>query len=188
MCSLKSFWSIFDIRSLDLHRWTLLQTRHTVTKAVDVNRSDSSDSYPYSGICLSMKVKYIHQVGTDKKTTRFMEGVNGPDLVDVLHHTDHYMGKNLNHHFNQVFLPGWSNVWCLLYLQIFFVRINPEQSKWASKAQVSRRNGKMVQQKNKSLNPHVASFIRDLIEYDWQKNWYQGRLLIHFYLEYFPLL
>ncbi|KAI4899943.1 hypothetical protein NFI96_032087 [Prochilodus magdalenae] len=58
----------------------------------------------------------------------------------------------------------------LEFIQRFFVRINPEQSKCAAKVQVSRRTGKMVQRKNESLNPHVASFIRNFIHYDWQNN------------------
>uniref|UniRef100_A0A672J7H0 Uncharacterized protein n=1 Tax=Salarias fasciatus TaxID=181472 RepID=A0A672J7H0_SALFA len=58
----------------------------------------------------------------------------------------------------------------LEFIQRFFVRINPEQSKCGSKVQVSRKTGKMVQRRNESLNPHVVSFIRDFIDYDWQNN------------------
>ncbi|KAL6484025.1 hypothetical protein MHYP_G00088980 [Metynnis hypsauchen] len=56
----------------------------------------------------------------------------------------------------------------LEFIQRFFVGINPEHSKCASKFQESRKTGKMVQRKNESLNPHVASFIRGFIAYDWQ--------------------
>uniref|UniRef100_A0A9J8DLI9 Uncharacterized protein n=1 Tax=Cyprinus carpio carpio TaxID=630221 RepID=A0A9J8DLI9_CYPCA len=58
----------------------------------------------------------------------------------------------------------------LEFIQRFFIRINPEHSKCNSKVQVSRRTGKVVQRKNESLNPHMASFIRDFIEYDWKNN------------------
>ncbi|XDV33478.1 hypothetical protein PO909_003877 [Leuciscus waleckii] len=58
----------------------------------------------------------------------------------------------------------------LEFIQRFFIRINPEHSKCNSKVQISRRTGKVVQRKNESLNPHVASFIRDFIEYDWKNN------------------
>ncbi|XP_048019935.1 uncharacterized protein LOC125251074 [Megalobrama amblycephala] len=56
----------------------------------------------------------------------------------------------------------------LEFIQRFFVRINPEHSKCTSKVQVSKKTGKVVQRKNESLSPHVASFIRDFIEYDWK--------------------
>ncbi|KAM3599973.1 uncharacterized protein V6R79_014881 [Siganus canaliculatus] len=58
----------------------------------------------------------------------------------------------------------------LEFSQRFFIRINQEQNKCAFKVQVSRRSGKLVQRKNESLNPHVALFIRDFIDYDWQKS------------------
>uniref|UniRef100_A0A672HBJ7 Sterile alpha motif domain containing 3 n=1 Tax=Salarias fasciatus TaxID=181472 RepID=A0A672HBJ7_SALFA len=54
----------------------------------------------------------------------------------------------------------------LEFIQRFFVRINPEQSKCGSKVQVSRKTGKMVRRRNESLNRHVVSFIRDFIDYD----------------------
>uniref|UniRef100_A0A8C9XE83 Uncharacterized protein n=1 Tax=Sander lucioperca TaxID=283035 RepID=A0A8C9XE83_SANLU len=56
----------------------------------------------------------------------------------------------------------------LEFVQRFFVRINPEQSKCAAKFQTSKSTGKKVQRKNQSLNPHVAALIQDFIEYDWQ--------------------
>ncbi|CAL8236235.1 unnamed protein product [Boreogadus saida] len=50
----------------------------------------------------------------------------------------------------------------------FLVRINPEFSKCTAKFQTSKKTNKMVQRKQVSLNPHVAAFIRDFTEFDWQ--------------------
>ncbi|XP_067283842.1 uncharacterized protein [Pseudorasbora parva] len=56
----------------------------------------------------------------------------------------------------------------LEFIQRFLVRINPENSKCTSQFQVSRKSGKVVRRKTMALNPHIASFIRDFAEYDWQ--------------------
>uniref|UniRef100_A0A3B3RGX0 Uncharacterized protein n=1 Tax=Paramormyrops kingsleyae TaxID=1676925 RepID=A0A3B3RGX0_9TELE len=59
----------------------------------------------------------------------------------------------------------------LEFIQRFLVRINPENSKCTSRFHVSKSSGKTVQRKTMALNPHVASFIRDFTEYDWQNHY-----------------
>ncbi|XP_039646970.1 uncharacterized protein LOC120552998 [Perca fluviatilis] len=56
----------------------------------------------------------------------------------------------------------------LEFIQRFIVRINPEGSKCKSRTQISRRTGKTVQRKNANLNPVVAAFIRELVDFEWQ--------------------
>ncbi|CAL8344529.1 unnamed protein product [Arctogadus glacialis] len=51
---------------------------------------------------------------------------------------------------------------------LFLARINPEFSKCTAKFQTSKKTNKMVQRKQVPLNPHVAAFIRDFTEFDWQ--------------------
>ncbi|KAG5280377.1 hypothetical protein AALO_G00088410 [Alosa alosa] len=58
----------------------------------------------------------------------------------------------------------------LEFIQRFFVRINPENSKCAAKYMKSKTTGKTVQKKNHPLNPHVASLISSFIDFDWQND------------------
>ncbi|KAK0152037.1 hypothetical protein N1851_006608 [Merluccius polli] len=51
-------------------------------------------------------------------------------------------------------------------IQRFILRINPEGSKCQAKSQISRQTGKKVQRKTAALNPVVASFIRELVDFD----------------------
>ncbi|XP_072571034.1 uncharacterized protein [Paramormyrops kingsleyae] len=56
----------------------------------------------------------------------------------------------------------------LEFIQRFFVRINPDNSKCSSRFQVSKRSGRIVQRKNSGLNPHVSSFIKEFLDFSWQ--------------------
>ncbi|XP_067291128.1 uncharacterized protein [Pseudorasbora parva] len=56
----------------------------------------------------------------------------------------------------------------LEFIQRFILRINPDGTKCQSKSQISRTSGKRVQRKITSINPLVASFIRELVDFDWQ--------------------
>ncbi|XP_035510854.1 uncharacterized protein LOC118323041 [Morone saxatilis] len=55
-------------------------------------------------------------------------------------------------------------------LQIrFLVRINPEDGKKCSARQgVSKKTGRVVHRKVMAINPHVNSFIRSLMEFEWR--------------------
>ncbi|XP_073668305.1 uncharacterized protein [Paramisgurnus dabryanus] len=56
----------------------------------------------------------------------------------------------------------------LEFLQRFILRINPDGTKCQSKTRISRTSGKKVQRKSSGLNPHVASLIKELVDFDWQ--------------------
>ncbi|KAM9771114.1 uncharacterized protein ACBT44_004586 isoform 2-T2 [Syngnathus typhle] len=55
----------------------------------------------------------------------------------------------------------------LEFIQRFLVRINPDSSKCSAKEQMSRKSGRVVKRKTSYMNPHVISFIRDFMEFDW---------------------
>ncbi|KAK9952664.1 hypothetical protein ABG768_018478 [Culter alburnus] len=55
----------------------------------------------------------------------------------------------------------------LEFIQRFLVRINPENTKCKAKFQQSHNSGRMVQRRNRALNSHVASFIKEFTNYDW---------------------
>ncbi|KAM9819832.1 uncharacterized protein ACBT44_009465 [Syngnathus typhle] len=55
----------------------------------------------------------------------------------------------------------------LEFFQRFLVRINPDSSKCSAKEQMSRKSGRVVKRKTSYMNPHVISFIRDFMEFDW---------------------
>ncbi|KAM4608535.1 uncharacterized protein ACJ7VT_014482 isoform 2-T2 [Polymixia lowei] len=59
---------------------------------------------------------------------------------------------------------------CTLELvQRFLVRISPEHGKKCSARKgVSKRTGRLVQRKVTAINPHVNTFIRSLMEFEWK--------------------
>ncbi|CAL8263268.1 unnamed protein product [Merluccius merluccius] len=56
----------------------------------------------------------------------------------------------------------------LEFVQRFLVRINPDSTKCSAKEQMSQKTGRVVKRKTSYMNPHVISFVRDFIEFDWQ--------------------
>ncbi|KAG5840897.1 hypothetical protein ANANG_G00193640 [Anguilla anguilla] len=56
----------------------------------------------------------------------------------------------------------------LEFIQRFFIGINPERGFKARQGKVSsKRSGKVVQKKQTSLNPHVCTFMRRLMDFQW---------------------
>ncbi|XP_068506225.1 uncharacterized protein [Syngnathus scovelli] len=55
----------------------------------------------------------------------------------------------------------------LEFIQRFLVRINPDSTKCSAKEQMSRKTGRVVKRKTSYMNPHVISFIRGFMEFNW---------------------
>ncbi|CAJ1064737.1 uncharacterized protein LOC113051318 [Xyrichtys novacula] len=56
----------------------------------------------------------------------------------------------------------------LEFIQRRFVGINPERGTKASRGKVtSKKTGKLVQKKGATVNPHVATLIKNLVDFEW---------------------
>ncbi|KAJ8369331.1 hypothetical protein SKAU_G00093590 [Synaphobranchus kaupii] len=56
----------------------------------------------------------------------------------------------------------------LKFIQRSFLGINPERgSKARHRKVISKKSGRMVQKKPETMNPHVCSLLRKLVDFEW---------------------
>ncbi|GAA6082054.1 uncharacterized protein LOC113045763 [Tachysurus ichikawai] len=55
----------------------------------------------------------------------------------------------------------------LEFVQRCLIGVNPERGTKASRVKVSKKTGKLVQKKAATVNPHVATLIKNLMDFEW---------------------